>query len=212
MDGLECSTLDNHSDEVLCCCRLSVNGNSSWFEVVDSGHWQMLPSSPNLQDTSLGSTHIVNSLGRQRDMLERPVTLAASLRTGSIFPFILMQRQALPFLGFSGCQWSLYLFSNTSPSLSENGLMNWTGRFLLSIILAKNSHAQANSVFMVLFRQQLLPFGRYQLGEPLLSTEQDRRPGISNYKLLFTVHSFFLLLTPFITLHNNDVSRRGLGN
>lgn len=48
MDGLECSTLDNHSDEVLCCCRLSVNGNSSWFEVVDSGHWQMLPSSPNL--------------------------------------------------------------------------------------------------------------------------------------------------------------------
>lgn len=130
---------------------VSVEDHSDLVIMKSSGHEQMEPSSPNLYETSLGSIHIVNSAGRYFAMSFRPVALAASLTTGSILELILIQRYALPLLGFLVSQWSLNLSDSSSDSRVLNWLENWWGRCLLSNILEKNSQAQCTSSFMIFF-------------------------------------------------------------
>jgi hypothetical protein len=113
-------------------------------------HEQIDPSSPNLYETSQGSIHSVSWDGKYSEMFVSPVTFAASLTTGSRRqPLILIQRYALPWLGFVGFQWSLYLSINNSSIRLLNGLANCTGRCLCVRSFEMNSQPHCTSVFIV---------------------------------------------------------------
>ena len=106
----------------------------------------MEPSSPKRYETSLGSIHSVNCVGRYSEMFDSPVTFAASFTTGSsLRPLILIHRYALPLLGLLGSQCSRYLSVNSSSIRFLNGFVNCAGRCLVARRLDRNPHPHSIS-------------------------------------------------------------------